>query len=206
MFDSFDTVSLGRDDSDNVVFEGPSIMPSQPSQTGKDALQAGPEAKVPPEAEVQLEVAIVVEKEQQPEPIVASQPDQSSKPQCAEVDDLVPMNIEIPLETQEQCSLTLQPWLQSEAGTSTAVESPEAVITNVLLSMNREESDLETQPAHNDNQEQQLEAQCKTPDSLQQQYHNAPTKQDLEERCASWATVENNNKYETIFQLRGQKS
>ncbi|MED6215240.1 hypothetical protein PIB30_111421, partial [Stylosanthes scabra] len=27
--------------------------------------------------------------------------------------------------------------------------------------------------------------------------------QDLEERCAFWAMVENNNKYEVIFQLRG---
>ncbi|MED6209799.1 hypothetical protein PIB30_058195 [Stylosanthes scabra] len=36
MFDSFETVSLGRDDSDNVVIEGPTIMSSQPSQTGKE--------------------------------------------------------------------------------------------------------------------------------------------------------------------------
>ncbi|MED6112062.1 hypothetical protein PIB30_058300 [Stylosanthes scabra] len=218
MFDSFETVSLGKDDSDNVVVEGSSIMPSQPSQTEKDVLQVGPEgevppvADVPPEAEVQPEVENVVEKEQQPEPIVVEmplQPDQPSKTQYAEVEDPVPINIEIPLKTQEHCSLALRPWLQPEAETSTAVESPEVVITNVLLSMNRKESYLggdRTQPAHDDNQEQQLGAQCKTPDSLQQQYQNAPTKQDLEERCATWATVENDNKYETIFQLMGPKT
>ncbi|MED6139068.1 hypothetical protein PIB30_080390 [Stylosanthes scabra] len=153
MFDSFETVSLGREDT-------------------------GPETEVQPEAEVQPEVGIVIGKEQQPEPIIVEmplQPDQPSKPQCSEVDDPehmkiemplqpdqpstpqctevedpVPINIEIPLETQEQCSLTLRPWLQPEAGTSTTVQSPEAVIKNVLLSMNREESD---------NQEQQLGAQ-----------------------------------------------
>ncbi|MED6146090.1 hypothetical protein PIB30_031332 [Stylosanthes scabra] len=36
MFDSFETVSLGRDDNDNVVVEGPAIMSSQ---TGKEPLQ-----------------------------------------------------------------------------------------------------------------------------------------------------------------------
>ncbi|MED6112729.1 hypothetical protein PIB30_064269 [Stylosanthes scabra] len=210
IFDSFETVSLGREDSDNVVVERPSIMPSQPSQTGKSVLQAGPEAEVHPEAEVQPEVGIVVGKEQQPEPIIVEmplQPDQPSKPQGAEVDDpghILPLQPEQPSTPQynevddpEQCSLTLRPWLQPEAGTSTAVQSPEAVITNVLLSMNREESD---------NQEQHLGDQCKTPDPLQQQYQNAQTKQDLEERCATWATVKNNNKYETIFQLRGPRT
>ncbi|MED6186101.1 hypothetical protein PIB30_063566 [Stylosanthes scabra] len=36
MFDSFDTVSLGRDDSDNVVVEGPVVTPTQQSQTQKE--------------------------------------------------------------------------------------------------------------------------------------------------------------------------
>ncbi|MED6129635.1 hypothetical protein PIB30_109857, partial [Stylosanthes scabra] len=92
--------------------------------------------------------------------------------------------MEIPLDTQEQCSLTLRPWLQPEAGTSTAVQSPETMVIDVLLSMNRAESD------------NLLGDQCKTPDIPLQQ-------QDLEERCAFWAMVENNNKYEVIFQLRG---
>ncbi|MED6195730.1 hypothetical protein PIB30_040758, partial [Stylosanthes scabra] len=50
-----------------------------------------------------------------------------------------------------------------EAGTSTAVQSPETVVTDVLLSMNRAESD------------NLLGDQCKTPDIPLQQ-------QDLEER------------------------
>ncbi|MED6190362.1 hypothetical protein PIB30_105096, partial [Stylosanthes scabra] len=62
--------------------------------------------------------------------------------------------------------------------------SPETMVTDVLLSMNRAESD------------NLLGDQCKIPDIPLQQ-------QDLEERCAFWAMVENNNKYEVIFQLRG---
>ncbi|MED6164658.1 hypothetical protein PIB30_092312 [Stylosanthes scabra] len=182
MFDSFETVSLGREDSDNVVVEGPSIMPSQ---TEKRPFQPDQPSK-PQGVEVD-----------DPGHILPLQLEQPSTPQYNEVEDPVPINMKIPLKTQEQCSLTLRPWLQPEAGTSTAVQSPEAVITNMLLGMNREESD---------NQEQQLGDQCKTPDPLQQQYQNAPTKQDLEERCATWATVENNNKYETIFQLRGPRT
>ncbi|MED6117495.1 hypothetical protein PIB30_110508 [Stylosanthes scabra] len=58
------------------------------------------------------------------------------------------------------------------------------MVTDVLLSMNRAESD------------NLLGDQCKTRDIPLQQ-------QDLEERCAFWAMVENNNKYEVIFQLRG---
>ncbi|MED6137911.1 hypothetical protein PIB30_069493 [Stylosanthes scabra] len=41
MFDSFDTVSLGRDDSDNIIVEGPVVVPSQPSQNEKEDLQPG---------------------------------------------------------------------------------------------------------------------------------------------------------------------
>ncbi|MED6200152.1 hypothetical protein PIB30_082406 [Stylosanthes scabra] len=178
MFDSFDTVSLGRDDSDNVVVEGPSIMPTQPSQPshpGKEPLQ----------------------------------PDQ--QPQHVEREDPVPISIEIPLETEdlEPCSLILRPWLQPEAEASTAkgpMDSPEAMITNVMLSINQEEATPSAQPTHDANQNQQLGVQCKTPDSLQQHYTTAPTKQELEERCATWATLENDNKYETIFQLRGPKT
>ncbi|MED6128030.1 hypothetical protein PIB30_093679 [Stylosanthes scabra] len=103
------------------------------------------------EAEVQPEVEIVVGNEQQPEPVIVEicrplqpdqptkphgaevddpghilplQPEQPSTPQYNEVDDPVPINMEIMLETQEQCSLTLQLWLQSEARTSTAAQSP----------------------------------------------------------------------------------
>ncbi|MED6209800.1 hypothetical protein PIB30_058196 [Stylosanthes scabra] len=58
------------------------------------------------------------------------------------------------------------------------MESPDEMITHVLLSMNQEES----APTHDDNQDQQLGHQCETPVSLQQHYQTAPTKQDLEER------------------------
>ncbi|MED6202772.1 hypothetical protein PIB30_108966, partial [Stylosanthes scabra] len=165
-------------------------------------LQAGPEAEAQPEvqpevqSEVQPEVeahheeGILIGNEQQHDPLTIEaynlpfQPEQPSTPQHNEVDDPVPINMEIPLDTQEQCSLTLRPWLQPEAGTSTAVQSPETMVTDVLLSMNRAESD------------NLLGDQCKTPDIPLQQ-------QDLEERCAFWAMVENNNKDEVIFQLRG---
>ncbi|MED6180710.1 hypothetical protein PIB30_012862 [Stylosanthes scabra] len=39
MFDTFDTVSLGRDDSDHIVVEGPVVAPTQPSQPEKESLQ-----------------------------------------------------------------------------------------------------------------------------------------------------------------------
>ncbi|MED6118118.1 hypothetical protein PIB30_000100 [Stylosanthes scabra] len=41
MFDSFDTVSLGRDDSANIIVEGPVAVPSQPLQKEKEDLQPG---------------------------------------------------------------------------------------------------------------------------------------------------------------------
>ncbi|MED6151210.1 hypothetical protein PIB30_080294 [Stylosanthes scabra] len=59
MFDSFETVSLGREDSDIVGSQGPSVMPSQ---FGKDVSQVGHEVEVQlesepqPVAEVQLKL------------------------------------------------------------------------------------------------------------------------------------------------------
>ncbi|MED6191910.1 hypothetical protein PIB30_004987 [Stylosanthes scabra] len=41
MFDSFDTVSLGRDDSANIIVEGLVAVPSQPPQNEKEDLQPG---------------------------------------------------------------------------------------------------------------------------------------------------------------------
>ncbi|MED6207551.1 hypothetical protein PIB30_036798 [Stylosanthes scabra] len=113
------------------------------------------------------------------------QPDQ--QPHHAKREDPMPISIEILFETEdpEPCSLTLRPWLQPEAEASTAkgpMDSPEAMITNVVLSINQEEAKPSAQPTHDDNQNQQLGVQCKTPDSLQQHYTTAPTKQELEER------------------------
>ncbi|MED6215411.1 hypothetical protein PIB30_113386, partial [Stylosanthes scabra] len=68
MFDSFDTVSLGRGET----VEGPSItssQPSQPSQPGKSDLQAGPEVEPKAESEAQAEVGIVIGNEQQHDPV-----------------------------------------------------------------------------------------------------------------------------------------
>ncbi|MED6152101.1 hypothetical protein PIB30_088764 [Stylosanthes scabra] len=216
MFDSFENVSLGRDDSDNVVVDCPPIMPSQqsqPAQRGKEVLQDEPkqqgktkDAEVEvhgAEVEVPHELENVVEVEQQPEPIsviMLVQPEQHAEGkdlaisetiedpiQPIEVEHVPIINIPISLEPPEPepCSLTLRAWLQLEPETSTAkgpVESPDEIVTNVLLSINKEESappfDLGT----------------------------APNKQDLEERCATWATVENGNKFETIFQLIGPKT
>ncbi|MED6127561.1 hypothetical protein PIB30_089182 [Stylosanthes scabra] len=99
MFDSFETVSLGRDDSDNVAVEGSVVVPSQPSQKEKEVLQAEPEqhdktndAEVEvkdPAVEVPPIMENVVQEELQPEPLVVImpiQPEQQSKSQDAEVE------------------------------------------------------------------------------------------------------------------------
>ncbi|MED6115952.1 hypothetical protein PIB30_095603 [Stylosanthes scabra] len=108
-------------------------------------------------------------------------------------------------EDPEPCSLTLQPWLQPEAEGCAAkglMDSPDAMITDVLLSINQGGPGPSTQPTNDDNQD--LGDQCRTPDPLQQHDTNAPAKHELEARCAAWAMLDNDNKYETIFQLRGR--
>ncbi|MED6131099.1 hypothetical protein PIB30_006719 [Stylosanthes scabra] len=100
-----------------------------------------------------------------------------------------PINIENPLEAE----LTLKPWLNPEAETTAArspTNSAEEIITDVLLSMKKEDKGEEG------NQDQQPgdQEQCNTPDAATA---------SMEERCFIWATTENNNKYDTIFQLRG---
>ncbi|MED6115498.1 hypothetical protein PIB30_091170 [Stylosanthes scabra] len=79
MFDSFETVSLGRDDSDIVVAEGPVVIQSQPSQKEKEVLQPELEQhEKTNDAEVKVEdaevvvppiVKNVVQDEIQPEPL-----------------------------------------------------------------------------------------------------------------------------------------
>ncbi|MED6124987.1 hypothetical protein PIB30_064109 [Stylosanthes scabra] len=201
MFDSFEIVSLGRDDSGNVTAEGPVVVPFQPSQKEKEVLQAESEQhEKTNDAEVEGEDAAVevppnmenvVQEELQPEPLVVImllQPKQQSGGTTEVEPD--PINIQIPVEPE----LTLRPWLQPEAETSAAkgpIESTYEIITHVLLSMNQEG------PSTQDgNQIQQTtdEDQCKT-------LETAPV--TLKERCFIWATMENDNKYETIFQLRG---
>ncbi|MED6191911.1 hypothetical protein PIB30_004988 [Stylosanthes scabra] len=116
------------------------------------------------------------------------------------------VNMEIPFEPE----LTLKPWLQTEAEVTAATDtSANEVITNLLLSMNKGEQDQgskqDPQP-QDQKQEQEInkqiqqskaheEDQCKTPDI-------APA--SIEERCYMWAIMRTNeNKFETIFQLRG---
>ncbi|MED6113077.1 hypothetical protein PIB30_067614 [Stylosanthes scabra] len=171
MFDSFKTVSLGRDDSDNEVVECPLYpsQPSQPTETRKEVLQDEPEqqgktkdaevevhgaqVEVPPEQEN------VVEEEQQPEPLSVIMPVQPQ--QDDEGKDLAMT------ETNEDPVPPIKvKLLQPELETSTAkgpVDSPDEIVTQVLLSMNQEESappfELgvdQTQPTQDDNQVQQL--------------------------------------------------
>ncbi|MED6213119.1 hypothetical protein PIB30_090175 [Stylosanthes scabra] len=133
----------------------------------------------------------VVEEEHQDEPTTVVMP---------EGEDPLP-------EDPEPCSLTLRAWLQPEAEGCAAkglTDSPDAVITDVLLSMNQGGPGSTTQPTNDDNQD--LGDQCRTPDPLQQQDTTADAKHELEARCAAWATLDNDNKYETIFQLRGPRT
>ncbi|MED6172917.1 hypothetical protein PIB30_054333 [Stylosanthes scabra] len=224
MFDTFETVSLGGDDSGNVAVEGPVVVPSQPSHKENEVLQAeskqhekrndaevdGEDAAVEGEdaaVKVPPNIEDVVQEELQPEPLVVIMPIQPDKhPNCkmkkwrpiqpeqqsggtTEV-DADPINIQTPVEPE----LTLRPWLQLEADTSAAkgpIESPDEVITHVLLSMNQEGPSTQ---GGEQIEETKDEDQCKT-------LETAPV--SLKERCFIWATMNNENKYETIFQLRG---
>ncbi|MED6162908.1 hypothetical protein PIB30_074937, partial [Stylosanthes scabra] len=158
------------------------IMPIQPKQPSESRVA---ELEVPPPV-----VDNVVHEEIQPEPLVVIMPLQPEQ-QSAGTTEVDPDTINIvPVEPE----LTLGPWLQPEVETSAVkvpIEATDEIITHVLLSMNQEG------PSTQDgNQIQQTtdEDQCKTPEA-------APD--TLKERCFIWATMENDNKYETIFQLRG---
>ncbi|MED6185333.1 hypothetical protein PIB30_055991 [Stylosanthes scabra] len=158
------------------------IMPLQPKQPSELRVT---ELEVPPPI-----VDNVVHEEIQPKPLVVIMPLQPEQ-QSAGTTEVDPDTINIiPVEPE----LTLRPWLQPEAETSAAkvpIEATDEIITHVLLSMNQEEPSTQ-----DSNQIQQTtdEDQCKTPEA---------TPIMLKERCFIWATMENDNKYETIFQLRG---
>ncbi|MED6204200.1 hypothetical protein PIB30_006956 [Stylosanthes scabra] len=240
MFDTFDTVSLGRDDSDQIVVEGPSgvddkdarvEVPPTMDEVVLEEAQPNPSRPVQPEQPSETEVEaplIVVEEEKEPEPIIVENPVQSEQPSKSEVEAPLivveqkkepeqtskseveaplivveegkkpeqqsdvepdPTYIENPLEPE----LTLKPWLNPEAETTAArgpTNSVEEIITDVLLSMKKEDKGEE------DNQDQQ------TGDQEQCNILEAVTA-SMEERCFIWATIENNNKYDIIFQLRG---
>ncbi|MED6212622.1 hypothetical protein PIB30_085272 [Stylosanthes scabra] len=204
MFDSFETISLGRDDSDNVVVEGPFVVPSQPSQKEKEHIQPGQPSKSQ-DAEVSPpRVEDVVQEKIQPEPLVVImplQPEQQSRGNTEDPSEPTevepePINMQIPFETPdpEPCSLTLRPWLQPEAKSSAAkgpMESADEMITHVLFGMNQEGPSTQD---GNQIQQPEDQDQCKTPET-------APV--SLKERCFIWARMENNSKYEMIFELRG---
>ncbi|MED6119273.1 hypothetical protein PIB30_010198 [Stylosanthes scabra] len=262
MFDTFDTVSLRRDDSDHVVVEGPVVTPTQPSQpekenehhenmneAGVDDKEAGvavpldvdevileaaqpqglsgiatedaaEHTEIDPEpisiqipfeyeagAENKYAGADVVLEEAQPQlpvVIIPVQPEQASESEVEAPHNAVeeekepekqsevepdPINVDNPFEPE----LTLKPWLNPDTETTDAkgtTDLTEEIITDVLLSMKQEdkgeEGNQELQPGDQE--------QCNTPEA-------APA--SMEERCFIWATTENNNKYDTIFQLRG---
>ncbi|MED6208023.1 hypothetical protein PIB30_041194 [Stylosanthes scabra] len=224
MFDTFETVSLGGDDSGNVAIEGPIVVSSQPSNKENKALQAeseqhekkndveveGEDAAVKGEdatVKVPPNIEDVVQEELQPEPLVVImpiQPEQPSKSQDDEVEvpphivenvlheEIQPEPLVVIIPVQPE--LALRPWLQPEADTSAAkgpIESPDEVISHVLLSMNQEGPSTQ---GGEQIEQMNYEDQCKTPET-------DPV--TLKERCFIWATMDNDNKYETIFQLRG---
>ncbi|MED6199608.1 hypothetical protein PIB30_077491 [Stylosanthes scabra] len=158
------------------------ITPIHPKQQSESRVT---ELEVPPPI-----VDNVIHEEIQPKPLVVIMPLQPEQ-QSAGTTEVDPDTINIiPVEPE----LTLRPWLQPEAETSAAkvpIEATDEIITHVLLSMNQEEPSTQ-----DSNQIQQTtdEDQCKTPEA---------TPVTLKERCFIWATMENDNKYEMIFQLRG---
>ncbi|MED6164362.1 hypothetical protein PIB30_089155 [Stylosanthes scabra] len=145
MFDSFETVSLGRDDSGNVAVEGSIVVPSQPSQKEKEVLQAESEQhEKTNDAEVEGEDAAVESGDAVVEFCSKSVSDLDAGPYNLNNNlggttkvEPDPINIQIPVELE----LTLRPWLQPEAETSAAkgpIESTDEIIMHVLLSMNQE--------------------------------------------------------------------
>ncbi|MED6112766.1 hypothetical protein PIB30_064654 [Stylosanthes scabra] len=208
MFDTFETVNLRGDDSGNVVVEGPVVVPSQPSHKENEVLQAkseqhekrndakeeGEDASVEGEdaaVKIPPNIEDVVQEELQPKPLVVIMPIQPEQQSGGTTEvDPDPINI----QTHVEPKLTLRPWLQPEADTSAAkgpIESPDEVITHVLLSMNQERPST---PGGEQIEQTKDEDQCKTLET---------TPVSLKEMCFIWVTMDNDNKYETIFQLRG---
>ncbi|MED6115548.1 hypothetical protein PIB30_091737 [Stylosanthes scabra] len=181
MFDSFDTVSLGRDDITPT-------QPSQPSKPGNDNLETVVEvhhgahhAEVVLPTETAVNTETVAEKENQDESTMLEMPKKQPPPVNTPVmQDVVdeehqdePTMVVMPEgedplpEDPEPYSLTLRAWLQPEAEGCAAkglTDSPDAVITDVLLSMNQGGLGSTAQPTNDDNQD--LGDQCRTPDPL----------------------------------------
>ncbi|MED6177136.1 hypothetical protein PIB30_095087 [Stylosanthes scabra] len=154
-----------------------------------------PVVEVPTETAVNTEVLMVVEKENQDESTMLEMPEQQPPPiEAPAMQDVV--------EEEHQDEPTT-PEAEGCAAKG-LMDSPDAMIIDVLLSINQGGPGPSTQPTNDDNQD--LGDQCRTPDPLQQHDTTAPAKHELEARCAAWATLDNDNKYETIFQLRGPRT
>ncbi|MED6142792.1 hypothetical protein PIB30_000991 [Stylosanthes scabra] len=202
MFDSFDTISLGRDENDNVAVEGPGVVPSEPPHKETEPIHNDQPPKssnaavdIPPLAED-------IQNATEPEPltvVVPLQSEQQLEPQRTIFEEPTevepePNTMNIPLELEPE--LTLRPWLQDEAGTSAEkdpTKSADDMITGVLMSMKQDgpSTQVENEPQNED------QGQCRIPET-------AST--SIEEKCFIWATTNNDNKYETIFQLRGPQT
>ncbi|MED6131881.1 hypothetical protein PIB30_014098 [Stylosanthes scabra] len=163
------------------------VQPEQPSKSEVEAPPIVVEEEKEPEQQSEVEPdPINIEKLVHPE----GQSGMATEDVAEHTElDPEPINIQTPLEPE----LTLKPWLDPEAETTVAkgtTDLAEEIITDVLLSMKKEDKGEEG------NQDQQPgdQEQCNTTDA-------APA--SMEERCFIWATTENNNKYDIIFQLRG---
>ncbi|MED6219887.1 hypothetical protein PIB30_039908 [Stylosanthes scabra] len=102
MFETFDTVSLGRDDSDHVVVEGPVVTPTQPSQPEKEnehhenINEAGAEDKEARVA-VPLDVDEVILEAAQPQGLSGIATEDAAE--HTEIDP-EPISIQIPFESE----------------------------------------------------------------------------------------------------------
>ncbi|MED6167251.1 hypothetical protein PIB30_001147 [Stylosanthes scabra] len=135
MFDSFDTISLGRNDSDNIIVEGPVAVPSQPSQNEKEDLQPGHDHETRNDeqpqhdrhetvndAGVEVEGAAVevphvmedsVQEDEQPEPLVVIMPinpeDQSRMATQEHIEpEPEPINVQILLEHENHSKIATE--------------------------------------------------------------------------------------------------
>ncbi|MED6131790.1 hypothetical protein PIB30_013041 [Stylosanthes scabra] len=222
MFDSFDTVNLGRDESDNVAIEGPVVVPSEPphretevhhekttdagvdDNTGVDVPPIPktvegeePQHQEPQHAEPQHE-------EPQPEPLAVII-DQPSKSLDADVDvppladdiqdatEPEPLTVVVPLQSEQQN----EPERTSEEPIE---EEPEPKTMNIPLEL---EPELTLRPWLQD--EVGTSADKDPTKSADEMITDDPeaASVSMEEKCFIWATTNNDNKYETIFQLRG---
>ncbi|MED6192723.1 hypothetical protein PIB30_012893 [Stylosanthes scabra] len=122
MFDSFHTVSLGRDDSDNIIVEGPVVVPSQPSRKEKNLQPEHDHHETENDGGMEVggtavEVPHVtednVEEDEQPEPLVPINPEDQSRmatQDLSEHTELEPelINVQMPLDHEDQHKIAIE--------------------------------------------------------------------------------------------------